>query len=54
MGVLARLAGEIAYTQQRLCLRGNGVVQAALGQAMCAVCEAMDYLEQVDAAEQSK
>lgn len=48
MAVLARLAGEVAYTQQRLCLRHEDVVQECLKGAAKQVKDAMDYLEQVE------
>jgi hypothetical protein len=48
MGTLSRLAAEIAYTQKRLCLRHQDVVQECLKIAAAQVEEAMRYIEESD------
>lgn len=47
LGVLTRLASEIAYAQKRQCLRHLAVEQSCLEQAAKAVEEAIQCREQI-------
>lgn len=45
VGVLSRIAGELAYTQKRACLRHKKEIQACLSEAMRQIENALTVAE---------